>query len=317
MTFVPVRKSFRLPRRFNRPVSSQMRAFVQRRHKRTKERRHEKFKRFLRRVTRLIADGRGALAKWAIVVSLTGIVLISCMFLFLPIAQVREIRVVRSDIRIDAEKIQRSLAPIFGRHLVFLLAQEVKQLVTAAVPDITDLEIDKQYPSRLVITLKLEPIIARLLIEDPDSMGTDSDPEGEAGFGAVTALPTSDFLTISGRYVSHPSMATSSDLPVFTIVDWGVRPGSGTPLIPPAFLEQLYNAEAAVREQFGLEITGRTVFLRAREFHLETKDFSLWFDRGGPLEEQLKRFTVFLETTQKEEVSEYIDLRLTDRIVYR
>lgn len=268
-------------------------------------------------MTRLIADGRNAFARWAVVVSVTGIVLVSCMFLFLPIAQVREIRVVRSDIRIDAEKIQRSLAPIFGRHLVFLPAQEVKQLVTAAVPDITHLEIDKQYPSTLVITLRLEPIIARLLIEDPDSTGADTNLEGAAGSGAVTALPTSDFLTISGRYVSHPSIATPSDLPVFTIVDWGVRPVSGTPLIPTAFLEQLYGAEAAVREQFGLEITGRTVFLRAREFHLKTKDFSLWFDRGSPLDEQLKRFTVFLETTEKEEVKEYIDLRLTDRIVYR
>ena len=70
-------------------------------------------------------------------------------------------------------------------------------------------------------------------------------------------------------------------------------------------------------DKFALSVPGRIVFLRAREFHLRTKAFDLWFDLRSPLAEHLARFKIFLASISKEEVEQYIDLRLSDRVVYR
>ena len=311
------RKAFRLPRRFNRPVTKQTRAFVARTHQRRKNRKREQWNRSFRRATRLFTDWRKLFTRWLGLGIAGSFIAVLCLLLFLPIAQVREIRVVRSDVRIDVERIQRALAPVFGRHLVFLPNQEVRELITKAAPDITDLTIDKQYPSRLVITLDLEPITAKLQIEAPDATEEEGLSEDTGSGGGIADLQTFDYLTVSGRYVAQPSGGLPSDLPIITVVDWGVRPQQGELLIQPELLEDLYTAEQAVVEQFGLPVSGRIVFLRAREFHLQTPEYSLWFDRGSSLEEQLGRFKLFLETTPLTEVSEYIDLRLTARIVYR
>lgn len=274
-------------------------------------------KRAMRRVTRVFADWQKLFTRWLGLGIVGSFIAILALLLFLPIAQVREIRVIRSDVRIDVERIQRALAPVFGRHLVFLPNQEVRELIQQAAPDVTDLKINKQYPSRLVITLDLEPITAKLQIEAPDATEEEGLSAPDTASGGIAELQTFDYLTVSGRYVAHPSGGLPSDLPVITVVDWGVRPQQGELLIEPGLLEEMYTAEQAIVEQFGLTVTGRIMFLRAREFHLQTPKYSLWFDRGSTLEEQLGRFKLFLETTPITEVTEYIDLRLTDRIVYR
>ena len=305
-----------MPRRFNRPVTRQTRAFAERRHQRHAKKRHERVRRFVRRTEKIFSDWRKMFQRWLILLGIGFVLLGLALFLFFPIVQVREIRVVRSDLRIDAEKVQRALAPLFGRHLLFLTAQEVRELVRASAADTTDIDVDKDYPSRLVVTMRLEQIIAKLTIEMPEAEEPSLAGEATNASGAVV-ISTEDYLTVNGRYVTHPSAATASDLPVISIVDWGVRPTPGAILLEPELLEVLYAAEEALRDQFALAVTGRVVFLRAREFHFHTDEFDLWFDLRSPLAEHLARFKLFLETIPKEEVERYIDLRLSDRVVYR
>ena len=79
----------------------------------------------------------------------------------------------------------------------------------------------------------------------------------------------------------------------------------------------MHNAEQALDEQFGQKVRSRSVYLRAQEFHLLTQQYSLWFDLKSPLEAQLLRYRLFLQTVGKDTAKEYIDLRLTDRVVYK
>ena len=233
------------------------------------------------------------------------------LIVFSPIVQVREIRVQRDSLRIDAEKVQRSLSPVFGRHLLFLSTQEVAALLRASISDIGDVAIDKDYPSRLTVRLTLEPITARLVIVAPD--------DARAGMrsGSGFSAGANDFLTVNGRYIVDPNPDVPTDLPVLFIVDWGVRPNPGDVLIAPDVLETIYGAEEIVRQQFGWDLQRRIVYLRAREFHLKTQTITLWMDLRSPLSEQFARLTVFLRSVPAEEAKEYVDLRLSDRIVYK
>jgi hypothetical protein len=59
------------------------------------------------------------------------------------------------------------------------------------------------------------------------------------------------------------------------------------------------------------------VYLRSREFHLQTAKYSLWFDMRSPLAQQIDRYRLFLQSAGAGAAKVYVDLRLQDRIVYR
>ncbi|MBI3331655.1 hypothetical protein HYZ99_01710 [Candidatus Peregrinibacteria bacterium] len=316
---MPLKPSVRLPRRFNRPVTKQTKRFVSRRHQRRKDQRRERLRRTARRMQRVAGDWRIIFQKWVMLTLACFFLFFAGLIVFSPIVQVREIRVQRTNVRIDAEKVQRALAPIFGRHLLFLSTQDVTELLRTSVPDVGEIGINKDYPSRITVRMTLEPITARLVIVSPDPPPEEAIPEELALNGSGSAIETAgqDFLTVNGRYIVHPSPAGLGDLPVLTIVDWGVRPGAGQLLVPPDFLQAIYSAEETLREQFGWETSERVVYIRAREFHLDTQKLALWFDLKSPLPEQFARFKLFLQSIPEGEAKEYVDLRLSDRIVYK
>lgn len=284
------------------------RMLVERRLARQAHWRRERLLRKLRRLQHLLTDRKQVLSRWFLG-AICGVVLFGLGFLlFSPILHVREIRVRRTDIRLDAEAIQRSLAPIFGRHLLFLSTQEIASLVRSVAPDLTEMTVRKHYPSRLVLHLTLEPLLAQIAISSPDDEGT--------ALGSGTLAIPYDVLTAQGRFVVYPVLHLPT-LPLIRVVDWGVRPEPGQVLLAPIFLERLLKAEEALEQEFGLEVRGRTVFFRAREFHLTTLPLTLWFDLHSPLEDHLRRFRTFLASEAAAEAWQYVDLRLSDRIVYK
>jgi len=238
--------------------------------------------------------------------------------LFSPILHIREIRIARSDPRIDAELVQQALSPLFGDHLFFLSTNEVADLLEDAVADMREAEITKQYPSTLQIRVTLDPVIAQLTIDDPNRTQTGSG--AQAGSGEVVPAPTTvDYLTSGGLYVVYnkSQVQTASGLLQLKVVDWEVRPEPWKTLIEPEFLDVMRAAENELRTQFGLTVRTRSVYVRAREFHLQTPTYALWFDMRSPLPEQLQRYRLFLQSTPPGSAKEYIDLRLKDKIVYK
>lgn len=230
--------------------------------------------------------------------------------LFSPFTQIQEIRVKRTDPRIDIEVVQVALAPLFGTHITLLQEQDVFDLLQSAVPDLSSVHISKHYPSYVSVQLELEPLVAQIHTLEED--GKESTPA--EGTGAVLR----GYITEKGTYAEYVTLQVKDHaaLPHIAVTDWGVRPQPGTQLVRPAFLERLWKAEELLEEQFGQKTEQRILFLRAREFHLDVGPM-VWFDDRGALEEQLKRYQVFLQSVSLEQVQEYIDLRLSDRVVYK
>lgn len=240
---------------------------------------------------------------------------------FSPILEIREIKVQRTDPRIDIERIQQSLSDLFGEHLFFLSSQEVEAMLRTAVPDLADAQIRKEYPSTLSVRLTLVPLMARLEIEEPDEPA--DAPETQTGAMATQtgalAAPGSHYLTTEGMYVIYndAQVGSGSGLASIRIVDWGVRPAPWTELLQPELIVLMQKAEEEISREFNLPVQSRIVYVRAREFHLKMPAYTLWFDVRSPLEEQLQRYRLFLQTVPAGTAKEYVDLRLTGKIVYK
>lgn len=322
MASVLLRPKRPLPRRFSRRVSPAMRSFAQRRHQRHSGRHRERLKKMGRRFTNTAGAWWALFKRWYLY--LAG-VLVLCAIgvaLFSPLLQVREIRVQRGEGRVDVARIQKALAPLFGRHLLLVSARDVAARAREVVPDLDGVSIQKEYPSRLFVRISLKPLIARLQLEEPKAAAVASGAQLRSGSGAMPAsdapqVKLYDYLTENGMYVSITSPMPRSKLPVMKIVDWGVRPLPDNLLLEPEFLARMQAAEKIMSEQFAQQITMRTVYLRAKEFHLSTAKFSMWFDMRGTLEEQVGRYRVFLKTVGLQNVRQYVDLRLEGRVVYR
>lgn len=304
---MPLKPSGRLPKRFNRRVTQGTRSLVGRRYERKSQHRRERLRRVLRRTQQNARRWQRAALRWGVALLLGLVLLFVGLLLFSPLLRLEEIKIRRLSPRLDIEQVQQVMSPLFGRHLLFLTTAEVRELLQANITDLRSVEIDKVYPSELTVTVELDPLVARLIILDPEQ-----EEAPAAGTGGYM-----DFLTDEGVYVVAPGALASEELPAIRIVDWGVRPNPGTELLPLSLLERLFETEDALRAQFGHSIEIRTVYLRAQEYHLLANGISLWFDMRTSAEQHLQRYRMFLQSVRREDVQQYIDLRLTDRIVYK
>jgi hypothetical protein len=255
-----------------------------------------------------VASWWQAILRWSLVTLAALILLTIGILAFSPLGHIEEIRVTRTDPRLDIEEIQQVLAPLFGRSLMTVSGREVRQMIEEKVLDIQSIEVSKQYPSRLSVRIELAPLVARARVLSPDEEKLPLRGSGS----------TFDYITDRGTYATMPPGSPKvSDLPLLDLVDWGVRPEAGAPILSREFLQRMEEAVETLKSQFGQEVKRRVIFIRAQEFHLSVGSVSLWFDVRSPLEVQFLRYRIFLKSLGLPAAKEYVDLRLADRVIYR
>lgn len=229
---------------------------------------------------------------------------------FSDVFHVREIRIRRADLRMNIERVEQVLNPFFGQHLFFVHASDIEDVLTKHMTDIGHIVLIKEYPNRLIVDVALKPMVVRLVM----STGEEALVGGHGTGGTIQ-----DFLTSDGIYMRYRDrqVPDSGSLPVVNLVDWGIKPQPGQFLLEPMFLKKMFEAEELLRKKFGYTTNDRTVFLRAREFHLNVGEQVLWFDEQSALSEQIARYMLFLKKIGGDTSVQYIDLRLRDRVVYR
>ena len=320
---MPLRKPRRLPRRYNRPVTKQTRKLALRRRKTRTQWKRERLRRWTRRAARSAGEWRRFILRTVLVGIFCALLLVLGLLLFSPAVRIGAIHIVRTDPRLDLEETALALSPLYDRHLVLVSPYEVEALLTNKIPDMEDVTIEKVYPQELRVTVTLTPLSMRLAIVSPDEESSFAKPARPAG-GATEDKGSStgsslhiDFLTEAGYYVQVPASEEYDVLPLVRIVDWGARPLPGTPLLSPLLTKRMDEAEKILVNQFGQSIISRTAFLRGQEFHLELPGYTLWFDMKSPLEAHFQRYRTFLESLEEGESVRYVDLRLTNRVIYR
>ncbi len=311
---MPLKKPVRLPRSLNRTASPSTRRFAMK-HCRVENRRARRRKEIFVRL------GRRAAKFWSVIISefriwmliaASGVLTVILGILLLsPFFDVRSMHIRRQDARIDPEEIQQTLSPLFKQRLVLVTRNQVAAMLEAEYPDIQRVEINKEYPSTLSVTVYLDPVVARVKLDDSGVPDTGSGATAGSGAGLHT------YLTRTGLFVASPITLTSAPLPTLTFTDWNIRPQNRQQVLEPHFLQEIFLARDTLRRDFGLTTTGILVYLRAQEFHIRTNKTTLWFDLQSPLTVQFQRFRELLKTVSLDQVKEYADLRIADKIIYK
>ena len=304
---VALLRPHRLPRQFRRPVSRTSTSVASKSihlQERRKRRRHEQFVRMKKRGQQLFTFIKAESYLW-LFIALTVITCVTILALLIsPYFNVREITVRRQDARIDPQEVQSLLSPLYREKLVLVTQAEVENLLTTSFPDITAVRIEKTYPSSLTVTLMLEPVVAAVRLV-ADETGTGSTKQGQYAY-----------LTRNGVFYRVPIPITTEKLETFDIVDWGQEPQDRMEILSPILLQRALLARDILKRDFGLETVRIRLFIRAREFHISTPKLALWFDLRSELPVQFDRFRAFLRTLSLAQAKEYIDLRITDAVVY-
>lgn len=321
-----------LPRQFNRPLTPGTRTFVERRHRRIRAHRRERSRRWFRRARAIVLDRIVAARRYLKFLAVGAAILVASLLLFSPLLRVREIRVVRTEGRVDLASVLEALAPLYDRHMLLVSVHDVTSRVRAVVPDARTVSVTKSYPARLSVRIALAPLVARVRIQTSPQSPPGSPPAAASagpsagsgarvatrtGSGSAASVAQQEFLTDDGLLVTAPHGPASEALPTIRVVDWSARPAPGRALLSPEFFDRLRRAEQALTLEFGQQIVLRTVYLRAREFHLDGPVVSFWFDTRSTLESQLQRLRIFLRAVKITDIRSYVDLRLTGRVVYK
>lgn len=309
-----LRKPRRLPKSFNRPVSSYSRTLA-RTHYRTPDRRarrrHERRVRFLKKCSKLLSTLRSEFRAWLIIGLGTICASLLLALLFSPFFDVRQIHIQRQDPRIDPADVQQILAPLFRQRLLLVTKGQVSSYLQAQYPDIESVSMTKNYPSTLSVLIKLEPVVARVIIDDND-LSEQTQSGGIVGSGSYM------YITKSGFFVNSPiKLSGSTPIPILHFTDWGLKPQNGTRVILPEFIDSVFTARDILRTEFGLTTVDITLYVRAQEFHIRTNKTTIWFDLQHPLPIQFQRFRQFLKTFSLDVAKEYIDVRIEDKIIFR
>lgn len=311
---MPMKASRKLPKRFNRATGQHTRNVARAYYggpERRARRRKEKFARWGRKMARF---GDTVLREFKIWIAIgAGIVVITvaATLLFAPFFDVREMKIRRQDPRIDPEEIQQTLSPLFKQRLVLVTRGQVATMLQEQYPEIQRVEISKDYPSTLSVSVYLEPVVAEIRVaEDTESTGS-----GSTATGSGTDIYT--YVTKKGLFVTSPIRLSGGPYPKLTVTDWGIRPQNRTQILSPSFLQAIFIARDTLLRDFGLQSNNIVIFLRAQEFHITTPKSTLWFDLRSPLTVQFQRFREFLKALSLDQAKGYIDLRIADKIIYK
>ena len=265
--------------------------------------------RWSRRFSQAIAVVTSEFKLWLLLAAAGTVVATVFVLLFAPFFDVRAINVRRQDPRIDPGEIQQILTPLFDERLVLVTRSHVESLLKEKYPDITSVKIEKNYPSTLIVSLELEPVVAAAVIDDA--------PKGASGATVMTATGAYSYITRSGMFITSAISLSSSPLPELYLIDFTIRPEERMKLFTPDFLEMVFLARDTLRRDFGMDSEKIVIYVRAKEFHIKTKETTLWFDSISLLPVQLQRFREFLKDIPLAQAKEYIDLRIADKVVYK
>lgn len=264
--------------------------------------------RWVRKMKRLWTTIVEEIRTWLLIAAVLLAAATAGILLFSPYFNVREINIRRQDARVDIEEVQKILSPLFNERLLFVSRSQVRHLLSVAIPDLQSVEIDKDYPSSLTVTVVLDTLMAEVLIDAIDGSGATI-------VGSGSGLHR--YITRGGYLVSSPIALSDEPYQKITLTDWAIAPTDRTFVFNPEELKTILIASDVLRRDYGLVTAGITYFMRAREYHILTDKAELWFDLASPLSEQLQRFRQFLAEASLDDVQDYIDLRIADTIVYK
>lgn len=223
---------------------------------------------------------------------------------FSDIFLIREITVSEdeNDIADNTDQIRSYVENAYGKNLLTLKTEEIRENVLNSEPNIQSLKIKKVFPHTLKIEFAQYPMAANLINTVKD------------GTQQKFLLNTNGYATQENLDNPNlPYMKTKTEEPL----------KKGDQVLDQKKLEYILSAIQYFEEKFGMKIIEIQYLNVEREVHLKTeKQFYIWLDMNIQYQKQLdklRRVTPKLDYFKTP--LEYIDLRISgtngDKIIYK
>lgn len=223
---------------------------------------------------------------------------------------IKNIKLARKDFRVDSEAIAYTVQDFRNRNIFLLPKKELVEKIGAAHPYVQSIEINKELPRTLVLTLGTYPIVAKwkIHIKKEDLLNPAKAPE-EAE------------QTLFINQVGMVSKGSEGDEAVFLIEeqdDYEDFLQENAVIATGAFLQDILNARQLIEEVLGKPVAKAVYLRQAQEIHyILENETELWIDFATPQEKQINKLNYLLKETDILEKSlHHLDLRIQGRVYW-
>ncbi len=218
---------------------------------------------------------------------------------------IEDIEVIENDIKISDHSIHTLLADFKGSNLLLFNADELEPFFKTQYPQYETLNISKNLPDTIRVTLKTYPVVASLMVE--------TDEGNEQQF----------FLTRAGQTAEYDELSATEQgfREIYITSEQSLSPG--TTVITQDRLAFILEAIQSFEDRFGMAVQYAEYHSIERETHLYTeREFFVWLDMTMDLDEQfdkLKKGLPRLDIYEMDLI--YVDLRISgingEKIIFK
>lgn len=239
------------------------------------------------------------------------LVVVSVILIFFSkFLSVQHIKLVRKDFRVDSEAISFSMQEFRDQNIIFVSKKAIQTKLLQNHPSIQSLEITKEYPQTLVLTVSTYPISAQLKIKvNKENL-------------LVGGKQETTEQTVFVNQVGMATNGTSEDTNVFLIEDQDPRDdfvNEGQNVIDQNILQQIHSTRQTLENLLNTTIVKAEYYRNAREVHYITEnETEIWIDFATDQNEQIKKLNhVLAETDIFSKPLDHVDLRVQGRVYWQ
>lgn len=248
--------------------------------------------------------------------------------------KLKNIEIIRSHFRTDISKIQFFLgSKYYGKNIFTLKINEIESELKDEFENWQEIKIKRKFPDSIIVNVKNFPPFAEVKTkyiktkQSEEKKGeVENEKESETSKQGLEFLAEKEITNqeiIEQSYIINEkgslSPAEIGIEPSFSFVyaeELDSQPLMGSELVREEDVKIIKEISDYLLEDYELISKEILYFYNAKEAHFNLFKFTLWFDLGQDIKEQLNKFRLALKEVDQANL-DYVDLRIKNRIIYK
>lgn len=231
--------------------------------------------------------------------------------IFLASFSVQEIKIARTDARMDVAQLGSYTKKYIGRSILLLSERQVKREMLPLFPQLENIRLEKNFPSTIRFVTTTHPVSFRWGCEESKK---EIDDEGNI---ITNVIPRLYYVNRNGAL----TLPDESGEEAFLIHEKSPCPKTmniGKKVIAPEMVAEILVMKELLEEVLQVPIIRSGYYREGREIHMISEnETGFWIDFATPAEEQINKLKAALTLEPKLiEPMDHIDLRIPDKIFY-
>lgn len=236
------------------------------------------------------------------------ILLIGAFFVSAGYFTIRNVRVDRTDTRLDLGSFSAAIRGITGANLFLFSTTGLEKKLRAQFPEIEVLRVSRIVPDTLLI--HVGTALPAFWVSCEESKKT----LGDDGKIIEKKITKNVAMTSRGAVLRNVDPATE----MFVLFEKEGCPNFSTRIFSENRLREIFAAREALEEVSGQKVVRAGYFRAAREIHLYLEnETAIWLDFMRPLQEQIEEYRIAISLVPKLlEPLDHLDARISGKIFY-